>query len=393
MLERVLRLRLPLQVVAALALSAAPTAWSAPGAEPKSNGESQFLTRTRRLTFEGRRAGEGYFAPDGKRIVFQSEREPGNPFYQIYDLDLETGETRRVSTGAGKTTCAYFHPGGERILFASTHHDPNSAELQRAELELRAAGEQRRYEWDYDPEMELYAADRRTGELQRLTDTRGYDAEGSYSPDGRWIVFASNRDAYHRELSEAEREKLEVDPAYFAELYLMRSDGSDLRRLTDVPGYDGGPFFSADGAKIIWRRFDAEGLIADIWEMQTTNDFAPSAHRRLTDFGSMSWAPFPHPSGSYVVFTSNKLGFENFELFIVDADGRKEPVRVSFTDGFDGLPVFSPDGARLAWTSTRYAEGGKGQMFLARWNHESAMQSLHDAPPRGTRPPGVAEEP
>ena len=67
----------------------------------------------------------------------------------------------------------------------------------------------------------------------------------------------------------------------------------------------------------------------------------------------MSWAPYMHPSGEYIIFASNKLGFENFELFMVDAKGTKEPVRVTYSDGFDGLPVPSPDGKQLAWTSTR----------------------------------------
>ena len=70
-------------------------------------GERAFLSRIRRLTVDGKRAGEGYWSPDGKRLVFQSEREPGNPFYQIYTLDLTTGETKRISPGYGKTTCGF----------------------------------------------------------------------------------------------------------------------------------------------------------------------------------------------------------------------------------------------------------------------------------------------
>src|SRR5467141_5387957 len=88
--------------------------------------ERDFLSRVRRLTVEGKRAGEGYWSPDGKKLVFQSEREPGNPFYQIYVLDLGTGDTTRVSTGIGKTTCAFFRPGTDEIEFASTHADPKS---------------------------------------------------------------------------------------------------------------------------------------------------------------------------------------------------------------------------------------------------------------------------
>jgi Tol biopolymer transport system component len=345
--------------------------------QPSSYQERDFLTRVRRLTVDGRRAGEGYWSPDGKRLVFQSEREPGNPFYQIYVLDLGTGETTRISTGLGKTTCAFFRPGTDEIEFASTHADPKSKQYQDEELAFRASGKERRYAWDYDPEMEIYAYNEKTKAMKRLTTARGYDAEGSYSPDGQWLVFTSMRDAYNRTLTEAEKKQLETDPSYFAEIYIMRADGSGQKRLTNAVGYDGGPFFTQDGKKIVWRRFDEKGLIADVWMMNPDG----TDQRQITDFGSMSWAPYMHPSGQYILFASNKLGFENFELFMVDPEGRKEPVRVTYSDGFDGLPVPSPDGKLLAWTSSR-SGGAAGQLFLAQWNHEKALEAIRNAPPR-----------
>jgi len=339
--------------------------------------ERDFLTRIRRLTVEGRRAGEGYWSPDGKRLVFQSEREPGNPFYQIYVLDFATGETKRISPGIGKTTCAFFRPGTNEIEFASTHADPNSKQLQDEELAFRASGKERRYSWDYDTAMDIYSYDEKTGAMKRLTDAKGYDAEGSYSPDGRWIVFTSMRDAYNHPLTAAEQKKLTEDPSYFGEIYVMRADGSGQKRLTSTPGYDGGPFFTPDGKRIVWRRFDESGLIADVWTMNPDG----SDERQITDFGSMSWAPYFHPSGEYIIFASNKLGFENFELFMVDALGTKEPVQVTYSPGFDGLPVPSPDGKQLAWTSSR-SGGSAGQLFLAEWNHEKAREAIRNAPPK-----------
>jgi Tol biopolymer transport system component len=355
---------------------------------PPAPVERDFLSRIRRLTVEGRRAGEGYWAANGRSLVFQSEREPGNPFYQIYRLDLSTGASVRVSTGLGKTTCAFINPATDDVLFSSTHHDTRSKQLQEEELAFRASGQERRYSWDYDPEMELYVRSSKTGTLKRLTNARGYDAEASYSPDGQWIVFSSTRDAYARDLTAAERKQLDVDPSYFGEIYLMKADGTGgpqgaptsdtaVTRLTRVPGYDGGPFFSPDGKRIIWRRFDEAGLIADVWTMNLDGSDA----RQITTFGAMSWAPYFHPSGEYILFASNKLGFENFEVFLVDAAGRKEPVRVTFSDGFDGLPVPSPDGTQLAWTSSR-GGGREGQIFLAQWNHERARAALASAPPR-----------
>jgi Tol biopolymer transport system component len=345
--------------------------------------ERDFLTRIRRLTVEGRRAGEGYWSPDGNRLVFQSEREPDNPYYQIYVMDLETADVTRISPGIGKTTCAFFHPDGRRILFSSTHADPKSKQLQDEELAFRASGQQRRYAWDYDAAMDIYEHNESTRTLRRLTDAAGYDAEASYSPDGRWIVFSSVRDAYGRTLTESERKQLANDPSYFAEIYIMRADGRDPRRLTAVPGYDGGPFFTRDSSRIVWRRFDEQGLIADVWTMNLDGTNA----RQVTDFGAMSWAPYQHPSGEYLLFASNKLGFENFEVFMVDMEGTKEPIRVTYTDGFDGLPVPSPDGTRLAWTSSRSSGGtaGAGQLFLADWNHANALKALRDAPPRKER--------
>ena len=359
------------------ALLVAPLPGVGHGQAEPSYQERDFLTRVRRLTVEGKRAGEGYWSPDGKRLVFQSEREPGNPFYQIYVLDLASGETKRVSPGIGKTTCAFFRPGSDEIEFASTHADPRSKQLQEDELAFRASGKERRYSWDYDPEMDIYAYSEKTGAMKRLTTARGYDAEGSYSPDGQWIVFSSMRSAYDHALSDKEKKSLEENPSNFAEIYVMRADGSQQTRLTSVFGYDGGPFFTPDGKKIIWRRFDEQGLIADVWTMNPDG----SDQRQLTTFGSMSWAPYMHPSGAYFIFASNKLGFENFELFVADAQGTKEPVRVTYTNGFDGLPVPSPDGKMLAWTSSR-AGGSAGQLFLAQWNHEGALEALKNAPPR-----------
>ncbi len=351
--------------------------------------ESAFLERSRRLIYEGKRSGEGYFSSDGRQLVFQSERRAENPFYQIYLLDLLTGDTREVSTGIGKTTCAFIRPDGTTILYGSTHHDPRSADLQQQELDFRASGQERRYAWDYDPEMEIYTVPLTGGEPQRLTHVRGYDAEGSYSPDGEWIVFASTRDAYERQLSRREANLLEVDPAFFGEIYVMRADGSEQTRLTHVPGYDGGPFFFADGSRIVWRRFSEDGLVADVWSMNPDG----SDQRQLTDFDSMSWAPYQHPSGEYIFFASNKLGFENFEVFIVDTEGLKEPVRVTYTDRFDGLPVPSPDGRQLVWTSSRHGGDG-GQLYIADWNHEAALAALETSPDRvAGGPPALPADP
>jgi Tol biopolymer transport system component len=333
--------------------------------------EREFLTSIRQITFEGK-SGEGYFSPNGKQLIFQSVREPGDPFYQIYILNLETGDVHRVSPGFGKTTCGFFRPNSDEVLFASTHLDPDARKKQEDELAFIASGKTRRYSWDYDAAMDIFSARQDGSNIRRLTDAPGYDAEGSYSPDGTKIVFTSLRSAYPLDqLSADDRARYEKDPAYFGEIYIMNADGSGQRRLTTNPGYDGGPFFTPDGERIIWRRFETNGAIADVFSMNLDGGDT----RQITHFECMSWAPYPHPSGKYIIFTANKLGFDNFELFIVDSAGAHEPVRVTYADDFDGLPVFSPDGTKLCWTSNR--KGKPSRLFLANWNNEAALKALN----------------
>jgi Tol biopolymer transport system component len=337
----------------------------------KKSIESRLLSNVRQLTFEGRRSGEGYYSADGRVMVFQSERQADNPFYQIYTLDFETGDIERVSPGHGKTTCAWIHPGGNRVLFASTHDDPEARGKQKAELEFRESGQTRRYSWDYDPTYELYSFDRTTNEYQQLTDAKGYDAEGSYSPDGKLIAFASNRNGFGSDTSDEADEEFARDPSIAMEIYIAHADGSNVKQLTDVRGYDGGPFFSPNGERICWRRFAPNGLTAEIMTMNIDG----SDQQQITRMNAMSWAPFYHPSGEYLIFTTNKHGFENFELYLVAADGKSPPVRVTDTDGFDGLASFSPDGKTLTWTSTRNARK-QSQIYLGKWDHEAAMKML-----------------
>jgi hypothetical protein len=142
--------------------------WSSFAAADSVPDESRFLSGIRQLTFSGERSGEGYFSADGKQMVFQSEREPGNPFYQIYLLDISSGKIQKISNGVGKTTCSWIHPKQAKVLFSSTHTDPNSSKLQKVEIETRKSGNQRRYAWDYDEHFDLYVKDLKTGKLSAL---------------------------------------------------------------------------------------------------------------------------------------------------------------------------------------------------------------------------------
>ncbi len=341
-----------------------------------SNNSNNFslLSEVRQLTFLGKRSGEGYFSPKGDELIYQSEQAKGNPFYQIYRLNLTNGKNQIISSGIGKTTCSWFHPYHDKILFSSTHHDQDSLLKQNLEIEKRKTGKKEKYSWDYDLHYDLYEKDITTGVLRRLTNQTGYDAEASYSPDGQAILFSSNRSAYERQLNNKEKVIFERDKSYFNDLYLITEGGKRTTRLTNTKGYDGGPFFNALGNKICWRRFSKNGHTAEIFVMSLKT----KKEVKVTDLGVMSWAPFFHPSDKYIIFASNLLGFHNFELYIVDTRGKVKPVRVTYRDGFDGLPSFSPDGNTISWTSNK-TEQGKSQIFIAKWDHQHALKLLHSS--------------
>ncbi|MGE4131188.1 MAG: M28 family peptidase, partial [Bdellovibrionales bacterium] len=134
--------------------------------------------------------------------------------------------------------------------------------------------------------------------------------------------------------------------------------------------YDGGTLFSPDGKRLTFRRFSPDGHSAEVYTIGVDG----TDEKRITNMKAMSWAPFYHPTGDYLIFASNKYGHANFELFIVDVQGRRDPVRVTEWDGFDGLPVFTPDGRKLVWTHAD--KGTEGQLYEADFNDAEARELL-----------------
>ncbi len=303
--------------------------------------EAVHLKNIRQVTTDFVRAGEGYFSPDGKSIIFQAEeKDSGNPFYQIFVQDLQSNRVRRVSPGIGKTTCAYFSPDGKKIIFASSHLDPEAkkqyAEEYRQREEDRKSGKRRPYKWDFDAYLDIFEANPDGSALRRLTDTPGYDAEGSYSPDGKSIVFCSNRSGPEN-----------------LELYIMDKDGKNVRQLTHAPGcYNGGPFFSPDGKRVIFRSDRKKKDHLQLYVINTDG----SGERALTDdLNWVQWGPYWYKDSKHIVYAGANhavAGRPNYDLYWMNVDTGKK-VRLTYAPGADVLPVFSPDGKRLMWTSTR----------------------------------------
>jgi Tol biopolymer transport system component len=306
------------------------------------------------LTNEGQNA-EAYLSFDESRLIYQSTYGDLQ-CDQIFIMNIDGSEKRMVSTGKGRTTCAYFLPGDSMILYASTHLAdtacPPPPDMSKG------------YVWKLFDTFDIFRANADGSELVRLTDAPGYDAEATISPLRDKIVFTSARDG---------------DP----EIYTMNLDGTGQTRLTFEKGYDGGPFFSPDGSKIVFRasRPRTEQELADYEDLVKHGLVRPTALeiyvmnadgsgiQQVTNFGKASFAPFFHPDGKRIIFSSNLKSDKgrNFDLFIINIDGTGLE-QVTFNETFDGFPMFTRDGKHLIFASNRFnKKPGETNIFIADW--------------------------
>lgn len=321
--------------------------------------QEKHLKNVTQLTFGGDNA-EAYWSNDDKTLVFQATNEEwGAECDQIYTMPADGSDVAQlVSTGKGRTTCSYFLKGDSTIIYASTHEsDVNCPPVP----ERRADG---KYVWPIYETFDIYTADLDGNILNKLTDEPGYDAEPTVSPDGSLIVFTSIRSGD-------------------LELYTMKPDGSDVKQVTSGLGYDGGAFFSPDGKELIFRasRPQTDEAIKEYKDLLSQGLVQPtkmelyicnvdgSNLRQVTDLGQANWAPFFHPSGKKVVFSSNhtsKRGFP-FNLYMINTDGTGLE-QITFDDTFDSFPMFSRDGKKLAFSSNRNNGGTRAtNVFVADW--------------------------
>ncbi len=335
--------------------SAPPASSAAPAASAAliRPGE-RHLRNVRQLTFSGNNA-EAYFSRSGRQLIFQRQEKVDAGCDQEYIMDIDGSHLRRISNGAGRTTCGYFYDNDRRVLYSSTHEFSRECPPPVD----RSKG----YVWPLG-HFEIYTQRVDGSDQRKLTSNGAYNAEATVSPDGNRIVFTSTRDGD-------------------IELYTMNTDGSDVRRITHRMGYDGGAFFSPDGKHLVWRaqypetaadtadyqRLLAERLVRptklELWMADADGGNA----RKVTSLGGANFAPFFHPDGRRIIFASNYLNprGRNFDLYLVNTDGTGLE-QVTNDPDFDGFPMFSPDGRKLVWASNRHgAESGETDLFIADW--------------------------
>jgi len=325
--------------------------------------QEKHFKNVKQLTFGGNNA-EAYWSNDGQLLVFQSDNPKwGVSCDQIFVFNPHTDDLRnnapvRISKRDGRTTCAYFLPGDSLIIYASTHADQQGCPPVP---ERKKGG---KYVWPIYPAYDIYAADLKGNLKIQFTNTEGYDAEPTVSPKGDKIVYTALRQG---DLN----------------LWTMDISGKNKKQITFLPGYDGGAFFSPDGNSIVFRasrpptpetRMEyyellKQGLVEPT-EMEIFTCNLNGGHlRQVTKLGKANWAPFYHPSGKKIIFSSNHAssrGYQ-FNLYMINVDGTGLE-QISFDSTFDSFPMFSPDGKKLVWASNRNNGGTHDtNLFMADW--------------------------
>lgn len=319
----------------------------------------KYFSNIRQLTFGGDNA-EAYFSFNSDKLVFQATNETWDaPCDQIFVMDI-TGDTEKppmVSTGKGRTTCSYFLPGDTSIVYASTHL--GNSECPEAPRTIDG-----KYVWPIFSDFDIFQADLEGNIIKQLTEEPGYDAEATVSPDGKTIVFTSMRSGD-------------------LELYTMNIDGSNVKQITSELGYDGGAFFSPDSKKLLFRasRPKTEEEIETYTALLKQGFVQPGAMelfvcdvdgsnmKQITNLGGANWAPFFHPSGEKILFSTNHHvpGGRVFNIFSINLDGSGLE-QITFDDTFDAFPMFSPNGKYLVFSSNRNNGGTRDtNVFLAEW--------------------------
>ncbi len=326
--------------------------------------DEKHFKNVQQLTAGGDNA-EAYWSYDNKRIIFQRTNvEEGIVCDRIFIGKLPANKNeaflyKQVSSGKGRTTCSYFLPEGKHIVYASTYLGGDSCPPVPERSKFG-----NKYIWPLYDSYDIFLSSTSGKIIKQLTNTKGYDAEATLSPDGGKMIFTSIRNG-------------DLD------LYIMDLKTNEVRQITNTLGYDGGAWFSHDGEKIVWRasRPKNETEVAEYKELLGKGVVAPtqmevfianadgSNVKQVTNLGSANWAPNFTPDDKHIIFCSNyeyKRGFP-FNMYLINVDGTGLE-KISHDKGFDAFPMFSYDGKKFIFSSNRHNGGAHDtNIFVADW--------------------------
>jgi len=253
---------------------------------------SELINLTQNEGYDGTPA----WSPDGQCIAFTSERT-GNP--EIFVMSVDGSQVEQLTDGGGFNVVPEWSPDGQRILFASNRS--YSIPMEGGEVRI-------------PDNPKLWAIDYGSGEVERITGQLGLDMYGSWSPDGKQIVFMTVRDGN-------------------SEIYLLL-DEEQVQNLTQNPARDLNPAWSPDGGKIAFMS-DREGnMEIYIFDLESDGEPINITHHPAND-GDPDWSP----DGSKIAFTSDRDG--NIEIYVMNADG-SDVQRLTHHPGDDFHPRWEP---------------------------------------------------
>lgn len=259
---------------------------------------------------------EAAWSPDGRQIVFQSDR---SGTLDLYVLDTSTLEIRPLVTGPGHACFPAWSPDGKSIVYSYAHFTATGFE-----------GLTNGYN--------LFLVPAAGGEPRRLTEGLHRDYCPVFAQDGKTIWFCSNQDGQKDDNAVG--------------LYRISVDGGNPELVCRQPGRDRAlvePCFSPDGRKLACSRLRG---FRDNWTIHLAKVADPADTFPLTDPQGSFYSPQWNPDGTTLACTGFQAGDPGWGVYLVDAHTAHRQ-RVDCGPGNSRSPDWSPDGRQLVFENNR----------------------------------------
>lgn len=307
------------------------------------------------LTHSGEN-GQGVYSPDGKKLLFISAHRTEHEQSQVYEFNLSEFSQRRITYHDGNDIFPHYDPSGLFLVYSSTTDElkEDSGFMQKALFQRtsvkNSAGSSSSLSvsgggWKdfflstptafktwYSIPTEVYRSTLQGDQIERLSVSKGYDAEAVYHPNHPSLVWTSERSRG------------------LVQLYLMNVNGKGVNRISKENSIEVQAQFHPSGHGLVFVRFSPDYSSSQmIYEDLKNKTQIPLGISRP---GKYQMSPFWHPQGQLIVFSANTDDDKNFELYVINKDGSCLR-RLTYNLGTDALPALSPDATKIVFTSNR----------------------------------------